>query len=328
MKKTLIVSVLVLAVASYAAVTWLGARAEEKNSIFRQEFGATAAKIDAQYRHKDKTVNGIKWHYVEQGPDEGPVILFLHGLPECWYSWHYVMPLIDPKYRLIVLDMKGYGRSDKQDGDYSWHAVARQISELMDSLAIKQFFVVGHDWGSLIGSVLVSDYPNRVLGFVRMQADLLRSGILRSLMRKPQFLLFQSNWIGSLFMEDAAWFIDRVYPPRMAMEFKPVDRDYLVNEFARAGVALQIPKYFKLKNWDLDAAMTKICKEAFPFPVLILQADKDPAQPVSLFESVPSECPRVELRWIRGASHFSNFDKPEEVARAINEFLSRARSGG
>jgi len=126
-------------------------------------------------------------------------------------------------------------------------------------------------------------------------------------------------------MEDAAWFIDRVYPPRMATEFKPVDRDYLVNEFARAGVALQIPKYFKLKNWDLDAAMTKICKEAFPFPVLILQADSDPAQPVSLFESVPSECPRVELRWIRGASHFSNFDKPEEVAKAINEFLGRSR---
>jgi len=195
MKKILIVSVLVLAAASYAAVTWLGARAEEKNSIFRKEFGSTASKIDAQYRHKDKTVNGIKWHYVEQGPDEGPVILFLHGLPEGWYSWHYVMPLIDPKYRLIVLDMKGYGRSDKQDGDYSWHAVAREISELMDSLAIKQFFVVGHDWGSLIGSVLVSDYPNRVLGFVRMQADLLRSGILRSLIRKPLLAVpVQLDW--------------------------------------------------------------------------------------------------------------------------------------
>jgi len=234
------------------------------------------------------------------------------------------MPLIEPKYRQIVLDMKGYGRSDKQDDDYNWHVVATQILELMDSLDIRQFFVVGHDWGSLIGSVLVSDYPNRILGFVRMQADLIRAGILRSLMRKPQFLLFQSNWLGTRFMEDAAWFIDRVYPPRMATEFKPVDRDYLVNEFARDGVARQIPKYFKVKNWDLDAAMTKICKETFPFPVLILQADRDASQPVSMFETVPSECPRVDLRWIRDASHFSNFDKPEEVARAINEFLGRS----
>ena len=325
MKRILIVSVLVLAAASYAAVTWLGARAEEKNSTFRREFSSTAARIDSQYRHKDTTVKGIKWHYVEQGPADGPVILFLHGLPECWYSWHYVIPLIDPKYRQIILDMKGYGRSDKQDDNFSWHVVAGQISELMDSLDINQFFVVGHDWGSLIGSVLISDYPNRILGFVRLQADLVRSGVIRSLMRKPQFLLFQSNWLGTLFMEDAAWFIDRVYPARMATAFKPVDRDYLVNEFARDGVARQIPKYFKLKNWDLDAALTKICKETFPFPILILQADKDPAQPVSMFENVSSECPRVELRWISDASHFSNFDSPEEVAGAINEFLSRSR---
>lgn len=325
MKKMLLITVWLVAAAIYAAVIWLGAEAEEKNSAFRKEFSATAAKIDSQYRHKDTTVKSIKWHYVEQGPDDGPVILFLHGLPECWYSWHYVIPLIDPKYRQIVLDMKGYGRSDKQDDDYNWHVVARQISELMDSLDIRQFFVVGHDWGSLIGSVLVSDYSDRILGFVRMQADLIRAGILRSLMRKPQFLLFQSNWLGTRFMEDAARFIDRVYPPRMATEFKPLDRDYLVYEFARDGVAQQVPKYFKLKNWDLDAAMTKICKEAFPFPVLILQADKDASQPVSLFESVSSECPHVELRWISDASHFSNFDKPEEVARAINDFLSRAR---
>ncbi len=112
-------------------------------------------------------------------------------------------------------------------------------------------------------------------------------------------------------MEDVAWFIDRVYPPCMATEFKPVDRDYPVSEFARAGVARQVPKYFRVRNWDLDAAMTKICKETFPFPVLILQADKDPAQSVSLSENVPSECPRVELRWISGASHISNFDKPD-----------------
>ena len=325
MKKLLIITVLLVAAAIYGAVTWLGAEAEEKNSAFRKEFSATAAKIDSQYRHKDTTIKGTKWHYVEQGPADGPVILFLHGLPECWYSWRYVMPLIEPKYRQIVLDMKGYGRSDKQDDDYNWHVVARQILELMDSQDIRRFFVVGHDWGSLIGSVLVSDYPDRILGFVRMQADLIRTGILRSLMRKPQFLLFQSNWLGTRFMEDAARFIDMVYPPRMATEFKPLDRDYLVYEFARDGVARQIPKYFKVKNWDLDAAMTKICKEAFPFPVLILQGDKDASQPVSLFENVPTGCPRVELRWIRDANHFSNFDKPEEVAEAINEFLGRSR---
>jgi pimeloyl-ACP methyl ester carboxylesterase len=58
---------------------------------------------------------------------------------------------------------------------------------------------------------------------------------------------------------------------------------------------------------------------------MILQADGDPAQPVSIFEEVPHQCPSVELRWVKDASHFSNLDQPEEVARAINEFVNRAK---
>jgi pimeloyl-ACP methyl ester carboxylesterase len=95
------------------------------------------------------------------------------------------------------------------------------------------------------------------------------------------------------------------------------------NEFSRPGVAEQVPKYFKTSNWDLEAALDRICKGIFSFPIVILQADGDPAQPVSIFEDVPRQCPNVELRWIKDASHFSNLDQPEEVARAISEFVNR-----
>ena len=50
---------------------------------------------------------------------------------------------------------------------------------------------------------------------------------------KPQWLLFQMPVIASFLMEDAAWFIDKVYSTRMATPFQPDDRDYLVAEFAR-----------------------------------------------------------------------------------------------
>jgi pimeloyl-ACP methyl ester carboxylesterase len=72
-------------------------------------------------------VNGIQWHYVDEWASEGTVILFLQGLPEGWYSSHYVPPWVDHKYRLIAIDIKGYRRSDLQDGDYSWHHVAQEM---------------------------------------------------------------------------------------------------------------------------------------------------------------------------------------------------------
>jgi len=263
---------------------------------------------------------------VDEGARDGQVILFLHGLPEGWYSWRYVLPLVDHKYRLIAIDMKGYGRSDMQDGDYNWHHVASQTVDLMDSLGIQQFYVVSHDWGTIIGSVMVNDHPDHILGYVRMEADLIMQGNgstppVSAYLQKPQWFFFQNSWIAAYLYQDAGWLIDSIYPSRMKTPFKQVDRDYLVYEYSRPGVATMNPRYFQTSNWDLNTAIGKICKNSFPFPVLQLQADSDPAQPPSIFADVATQCPRVQLQWVTGASHFDNFDQPEQVADAINQFV-------
>jgi pimeloyl-ACP methyl ester carboxylesterase len=298
----------------------------EKYAQFRADFQAQHDAIDAQFNHQDRLVNGIQWHYVDEGARDGKVILFLHGLPEGWYSWRYVLPLVDHQYRLIAPDMKGYGRSDLQDDNYNWHQVAFQTLELMDSLGIKQFYVVSHDWGTIIGSVLVNDHPERILGYVRMEADLVMKVETNQpswsvYLQKPQWLLFQNNWIASFLYQDAGWFIDTIYSSRMKTAFKPEDRDYLVYEYSRPGVAIMNPKYFLTSNWDLGTAIGKICKNNFPFPVLQLQADSDPAQPKSIFADAATECPHVQIQWVTNASHFDNFDQPQQVADAINKFV-------
>ena len=223
-----------------------------KYARFRAELQPAHDAIDAAYNHQDRLVNGIQWHYVDAGAPDGEAILFLHGLPEGWYSWGEVLPLVDQRYRLIVPDMKGYGRSDRQDGDYDWHVVAAQTLALMDHLGIGKFHVVGHDWGALIGSVLVSDHPERILGFVRMEADLIPkadASKLATYRQKPQWLLFQNNWIATYLMRDAGWFIDMVYRGgRMTTPFRQEDRDYLVYEFSRPGVAEMPAPLFQVEQ--------------------------------------------------------------------------------
>ncbi len=299
-------------------------RLADKYARFRAEFQPVHDALDAEFHHHECVVDGIRWHYVEEGAPDGTPILFLHGLPEGWYSWRYVLPKVDHAYRLIAIDMKGYGRSDLQDEDYDWHHVAAQTLTLMDSLGVKRFFVVGHDWGALIGSVLVSDHPERIQGFVRMQADLIpKTGdeMWKTYLQKPQFLLFRSNWIATYMMRDAGWFIDMVYRTRMNTALAKQDRDYLVYEFSRPGVAEMNPGYFRPRNWDLDTALGKICKNQFPFPVLQLQADGDASQPPAIFADIASECPNVRIEWITGANHFDNLDQPDQVADAINRFV-------
>lgn len=312
-----------------AAFVWIYAplranKLAKKYDRFRAEFQPTHDAIDAHFNQQDRLVNGIHWHYVDEGAPDGRVILFLHGLPEGWYSWSKVLPLVDHHYRLIVIDMKGYGRSDRQDSDYNWHTVASQTLALMTSMGIDKFYVVSHDWGTIIGSILASDHPEHILGYVRMEADLIPirdRGMLAGYIQKPQWLLFQNNWIATYMMQDAGWFIDLVYGSRMTTPFQKIDRDYLVYEFSRPGVAEMIPKYFKHSHWDLDTAIGKICKNNFPFKVLQLQADSDPAQPKSIFADVTTQCPNVQMEWITNASHFDNFDQPAQVADAINRFV-------
>jgi pimeloyl-ACP methyl ester carboxylesterase len=315
-----------------AAYVWIYAPIRARNLAaqyeqFRAEHQAEHDAIDAQFNQHDTVVNGLKWHYVEAGNPGGTVILFLHGLPEGWYSWRYVLPLVDQNYRLIAIDMKGYGRSDRTDTDYNWHTVASQTLDLMTSLGIDKFYVISHDWGTIIGSILVSDHPEHILGYVRMEADLIQrknTGMISAYIQKPQWLLFQSKFIGSYMMGDPGWFIDMVYTKRMVTPFNQQDRDYLVYEFSRPGVSDMVPNYFLQKNWDLDTAIGKICTNNFPFPVLQLQADSDPAQPPSIFADLATECPNVQIEWVTNASHFDNFDQPQQVADAINKFIHAA----
>jgi pimeloyl-ACP methyl ester carboxylesterase len=301
-------------------------RLAAKYAKFRAEHQAEHDAIDARFNQKDTVVNGIQWHYVDEGNPDGTAILFLHGLPEGWYSWSKVLPLVDHDYRLIAIDMKGYGRSDMQDDDYNWHTVAQETLDLMDSLGVEKFYVVSHDWGTIIGSVLVGDHPDRILGYVRMEADLIMQGNgntppLSIYVTKPQWLLFQNNWIASYLYQDAGWFIGMIYPARMKTAFNQVDRDYLTYEYSRPGVAIMNPKYFLTKNWDLYSAIGKVCKNNFPFPVLQLQADSDPAQLPKIFAGAETECPHVTIEWVKNASHFDNFDQPQQVADAINRFV-------
>ena len=149
--------------------------------------------------------------------------------------------------------------------------------------------------------------------------------MLAAYIQKPQWLLFQSNWIASYMMRDAGWWIDMVYRPRMTTALQQADRDYLVYEYSRPGVADVVPRYFLRRNWDLDTAIGKICHNRFPFPVLQLQADSDPLQPPSIFANVETNCPNVQLEWVTGASHFDNFDQPAQVAEAINRFVHSSK---
>ncbi|CAK8544599.1 unnamed protein product [Lathyrus sativus] len=126
--------------------------------------------------HRTVEVNGIKMHIAEKGK-EGPVVLFLHGFPELWYSWrHQIAALASLGYRAVAPDLRGYGDTDAPASvtSYTVFHIVGDIVALIDLLGVEQVFLVAHDWGAVMGWYLCMIRPERVKAFVCLSVPFLR----------------------------------------------------------------------------------------------------------------------------------------------------------
>ena len=115
--------------------------------------------------HSFVEVNGVRLHIAAQG--EGPLVLLLHGFPECWYSWrHQFRPLAEAGYRVVAPDQRGYARSEQpSDADrYSLLHLTGDVVGLIRALGAEQAVVVGHDWGAPVAWVTAMLRPDLVRG--------------------------------------------------------------------------------------------------------------------------------------------------------------------
>jgi pimeloyl-ACP methyl ester carboxylesterase len=104
-------------------------------------------------RERSVDSGGVKIHVVEQGPEDGSPVLFLHGFPEFWWSWrHQLEACAGAGYRAVAMDLRGYGDSDKPD-DVAAYALANSfgdVSAVVETLGGK-VALVSHDWGGALG---------------------------------------------------------------------------------------------------------------------------------------------------------------------------------
>nr|XP_023994849.1 bifunctional epoxide hydrolase 2 [Salvelinus alpinus] len=115
----------------------------------------------------------VKLHYVEMGT--GPPVMLCHGFPESWYSWRYQIPaLADAGFRVLSLDMKGYGESTAPPDieEYSQNRSCQDLVTFMDKMGIPQVTLVGHDWGGVVVWNMARCHPERVRAVASLNTPL------------------------------------------------------------------------------------------------------------------------------------------------------------
>jgi pimeloyl-ACP methyl ester carboxylesterase len=104
-------------------------------------------------RIKKSAINPIKLAYEEKG--SGHVILFLHGFAESRFTWRYLADGLAPEYRVISLDLKGFGESPKpKDGHYSIYDQAMAVQQFIEEHQLKNITLVGHSFGGGVALAL------------------------------------------------------------------------------------------------------------------------------------------------------------------------------
>ena len=126
------------------------------------EARAEAASYSGAWTHGYAPANGLRLHYAEIGA--GPLVVLLHGFPECWYMWRNLLPRLAERFHVVALDMRGYNWSDKPAGvgSYTLETLSRDVVSLLDALGAERAHIVGHDWGGAVAWHLGMYHAGRV----------------------------------------------------------------------------------------------------------------------------------------------------------------------
>lgn len=102
-------------------------------------------------------VNGVRLHYVAGG--SGDPVFLLPGWPQTWWAYHKMMPELAGRYRVISVDIRGMGASEKPADGYDKKTMARDIYELVRHLGYEEAVIVGHDIGAQVAFAFAANHP-------------------------------------------------------------------------------------------------------------------------------------------------------------------------
>lgn len=235
-------------------------------------------------------VNGIKLWYAEFG--KGEPVLFVHGgLGNSDYWAHQVRALCG-KYRVIVMDSRGHGRSSRDAAPFGYDLMASDVIGLLDYLKIKKVALVGWSDGAIIGLDIAMHHPERLSKLFAFAANIDPTGV-SDVQHSPVFTAFIA---------------------RAGKEYEklsPTPHQY--NQFV-----VQITKM-----WNTQPRWTKADFAKIRTPTWIVDGDRD--------EAINHDQPRTMADWTPGAgllivpdvSHFGFLQDPEQFNRNLAHFLEK-----
>ncbi len=253
---------------------------------------------------------GVRLRYAYKGDPSGTPVIMLHGYTDSWFSFSPVLPLLDNKYRVYILDQRGHGDSDRPVGGYAMQQFAADVVAFMDAMNLKQATVVGHSMGSIVAQHVASQAPERVSKLVLVaSATSVRNNAVRELQREIE-ALNDTAPVPETFARDF----------QVSTIFHPVPSDFLqavVKESLKLPARVWREVMAEMLAPDASAELKKI-----KTPTLILWGDKESIFPRSEQDLLTSALRNSVLKVYPETGHALHWERPERFAKDLQEFIN------
>jgi pimeloyl-ACP methyl ester carboxylesterase len=128
------------------------------------DFEAARREIPNVNFSKFAEVDGVRVHYQERG--SGQPLVLIHGYGASTYTWKDVFAILSNRYRVIAVDLKGFGFTGKPDGDYTRRAQGELVVRLLDQLKVEKAILCGNSMGGEVAMNVAVAHPGRVAGLI------------------------------------------------------------------------------------------------------------------------------------------------------------------
>ena len=259
-----------------------------------------------------------------------PLVVFLHGFPEYWWSWrHQLSAMSKAGFWAVAPDLRGYNESDKPKGTSSYEVekLAGDVAGLIRALGRKDAIVVGHDWGAMVAWAFAMEHPEMLqrLAILNVPHPLqMMRGLRRPAQLKKSWYIFFFQLPGIperlMRLKDFAtirWML-------RAEGFSDEEIEHYVAALRAPGAVKSAIAYYR-------ASMRRVFARRVPtmrpihHPVLVIWGDRDLALGKELAEPPARFVPNAKVVHLPEATHWVQNAAPEQVNELLLEFI-RERS--
>ncbi|MBA1201491.1 alpha/beta fold hydrolase [Pseudomonas capeferrum] len=254
--------------------------------------------------------DGCSLHYRQYG--QGDPLVLLHGLGSSSQDWELQVPVLSRHYRVILLDIRGHGRSDKPRDGYSIATFSEDLLALLEHLETGPVHLTGLSMGGMVGFQFAVDHPGwlRSLCIVNSAPEVKRR-------TREDWIWWAKRWSLArvLSVETVGKALaERLFPKPEQAQL----RVKMAQRWARNDKHAYLKSFDAIVDWGVAERIARInC------PTLVISADQD-YTPIQLKERYVALMPQARLAIIEDSRHATPLDQPEVFNQTLLHFLAAA----